>query len=479
LLALTADRPPELQDSGANQTIDQSALYGDALRWGRTLASPSGDDRTLRSLRTTAARALAQSTGTPPGPVHLNCPFRKPLEPAGSGPEDLPDFAALGAGDRDGPHVTTTAGTPTLDDATPVAEAVAAADRGLLVAGPSDDERVPDAVATLAAATGFPVLADPLSGLRFGSVPDAALVCGGYDGYLQSAVVDDWPDPDIVLRVGASPTSKRLRHYLRDAATRQLLVDPAGGWREATFTATDLVVADPARLATSLAASIDGPVVADGWRDRFRAAEDAYWSLLDDEGRPVEGEVLATAMEHAPDPATVVVGNSTPVRDCDRFVPPAAAGNTTLGNRGASGIDGVTSTALGAGSATDDDLVAVLGDLSFYHDTTGLLAIERCEVAATIVCINNDGGGIFHLLPIERFDPPFTEAFRTPHGIDFGPLGDVFAFEHVRTSPDAFADVYREALDTAGTHVVEVITDAAGHHSERERLDALVGERLS
>ncbi|USZ68477.1 2-succinyl-5-enolpyruvyl-6-hydroxy-3-cyclohexene-1-carboxylic-acid synthase [Halorussus salilacus] len=510
MLVLTADRPPELRDSGANQTIDQQKLYGDAVRWYADLAEPEADARKLRSLRTAAARALAQATGTPPGPVHLNVPFRKPLEPTevpGDVPDGFADENPLAAGGREGPFVRTAGGRPELadDDLRRVRDALSDADRGLFVVGPTDapaPER--DALAALARATGFPVLADPLSDHRFGHDgsaldasestpvgPEAPLVLGGYDGYLD-AVGDSWPDPEVVVRFGASPTSKVLRRYLESSDARQFLVDPAAGWREATFTATDLLAADPTRVARRLASGLgsaagggggerDGGDATEAWRARFADAERRYWDLVADarEERLFEGGVLSAVAEDAPDPATVMVSNSMPVRDLDRFGRPRAADLTVLGNRGASGIDGIASTGLGAGSATDDPLVIVTGDLAYYHDMNGLLAISRCGVDATVVLINNDGGGIFHMLPIEEFDPPFTEQFRTPHGLDFEPTGDIYGLEFERVDGlPSFRSAFRESVGSEGTQVVEVVTDSESSHRFREELAGRVADRL-
>ncbi|WP_135851145.1 2-succinyl-5-enolpyruvyl-6-hydroxy-3-cyclohexene-1-carboxylic-acid synthase [Halorussus salinus] len=498
MLVLTADRPPELRDSGANQTIDQQKLYGDSVRWYADLPEPEPDGRKLRSLRTTAARALAESTGTPPGPVHLNVPFRKPLEPVevpGDVPENLAEEAPLGADgrtERDGtrrPFVRTGQGRPELSDAEmeTVREAVESADRGLLVAGPADaptPER--DALADLAAATGFPILADPLSGHRFGHGDERGddhatrvVVAGGYDGYLES-VGDSWPDPEVVVRFGASPTSKVLRQYLEASDARQFLVDPAGGWREATFTATDLLAADPTRFAGSLAESVESTGNHE-WRDRFAAAEQEYWELVEEARgeRLFEGGVLSAVAEDAPNPATVMVSNSMPVRDLDRFGRPRGADVTVLGNRGASGIDGITSTGLGAGSATDDPLVLVTGDLAYYHDMNGLLAVARCGVDATIVEINNDGGGIFHMLPIEEFDPPFTDQFRTPHGLDYEPTGDLYGLDFERVgSLDSFRSAFESSVESEGTQVIEVVTDAESSHRFRDEVAERVAERV-
>ncbi|MFC7210057.1 2-succinyl-5-enolpyruvyl-6-hydroxy-3-cyclohexene-1-carboxylic-acid synthase [Natronoarchaeum sp. GCM10025321] len=497
ILMLTADRPPELRDSGANQTIDQEKLYGDAVRWFRDLPEPEPTGRKLRRLRTDAARAVAEATGTPSGPVHLNVPFRKPLEPVevpGDVPDDIAETAPLGATGRDGPFVQTAGGRMDPDEET-VADLVTTiedAERGLLVAGPADPP-IPDvdrqSVAAIASATGFPVLADPLSGLRFGDHVAEAQVIGGYDGYLDERVTGDWPDPDVVVRFGASPTSKPLRSYLAGVDARQYIVDPAAGWREATFTATDLLEADPTALVESVLQSLDADAVAPApdWQSRWLDADATYWDRIGtaredarrERSKRFEGAVVAAAIEGAPDPATVFVSNSMPVRDLDRFARPATDELTVLGNRGASGIDGIVSTALGAGSATDDPLVAITGDLAFYHDMNGLLALERCGVDATIVLLNNDGGGIFHMLPIEEFDPPFTGQFKTPHGLDFAPTADLYDLSLTSVDRlDEFTEVYQASLASEGTQVIEFRIDSQASHDRRDALYESVCERL-
>jgi 2-succinyl-5-enolpyruvyl-6-hydroxy-3-cyclohexene-1-carboxylate synthase len=482
LLLLTADRPPELQESGANQTTRQEHLYGDAVRSYRTLPEPEATDRKLRSLRVTADRAVRDATATPCGPVHLNVPFRKPLEPTavpGDVPETFATDAPLAVEGRDGPFVGAMTGTARLgdDDVAELAASIDGSSRGLLVCGPADGPMPSsEAVRRFAEATGFPVLADPLSGHRFGTSEDV-LVCGGYDSYLDGV---DWPDPDVVVRTGFSPTSKVLRKYLAEADARQFVVDPAGEWPEAEFTATDHVVADPSAVLADTAAAVDSGT-ASAWRGRFEDAESQYWDIVSDacDEAEFEGAILHDVVASLPDPSTLFVSNSMPVRDLDRFGRPRPGAISAYGNRGVSGIDGITSTALGAGSATDDPLVLVTGDIAYYHDMNGLLALARCDVDATIVLVNNDGGGIFHLLPIEDFDPPFTEQFVTPHGLDFEATGDIYdlSFERV-DSHDAFSAAFESAVGSGGTTVLEVQTDGEASHRYREQLHDRVCEHI-
>jgi 2-succinyl-5-enolpyruvyl-6-hydroxy-3-cyclohexene-1-carboxylate synthase len=522
LLALTADRPPELRDSGANQTTDQEKLYGDAVRFYKDLPEPAANDRALRSLRTTVARAVAAAEGADKGPVHLNVPFKKPLEPTpvpGDVPDDLSDEAERG---RDGPYVDVTAGAPEPgdDELRALATELGEADRGLIVAGPADPPGIdPESVTALAHATGFPVLADPLSGLRYGGHTRVAPVIGSYDAYLSADIAGgsekgdgdpaveahDWADPDLVLRLGASPTSKRLRKYLAETGAEQYQVDPAGRWREAEFAATDLVVAEPNRLCARLSRLVAGGSGDPDWRTQWEAADRAAEAVHARESDALsnadgaehgfhEGDALRAVADALPDPATLFVSNSMPVRDLDRFVGPTTANVTALGNRGVSGIDGIVSSALGAGSGTTDGLTLVVGDLALYHDSNGLLAADRCDVDVTVVAVNNDGGGIFHELPIESFEPPFTESFVTPHGLDFEPLAELHGLDYARIDarPDALADrgespaeraasaaddladAVARAHETAGSNLIEVETDAEASHRERERLAAAV-----
>ncbi|MDZ7746096.1 MAG: 2-succinyl-5-enolpyruvyl-6-hydroxy-3-cyclohexene-1-carboxylic-acid synthase [Halobacteriales archaeon] len=488
MLLLTADRPPELDDSGANQTVRQDDLYGDSLRHQRTLPEPEVHDRKLRALRTAISRGVATTTATNPGPVHLNVPFRKPLEPTietDDVSETWLDEHPLAAAGRDGPFVRTAQGTPALaaGDRADLVTEIKAAERGLIVCGPAD-EPVPDrgALLALARATGFPVLTDPLSGHRFGphTDRDGVTVLGGYDSWADELASDH--APDLVLRFGASLTSKSVRTQLaalarKDTSLRQYLVDPTGGWREAEFATTDTLVAEPTRLARSLADRLTEPAETP-YADRLAALDAEYWPLVADEDRFFEGQVVADAVAHAPDPSTVFVSNSMPVRDMDRFARPSTRDLTVLGNRGVSGIDGITSTALGAKSASDDPLVLVTGDLAYYHDTNGLLAIDRFGLDATIVLINNDGGGIFHLLPIETHDT-FEGYFRTPHGLDFAATAELHSLEFARTTTrEGFRDAYTSSLEQAGTQLIEVQIDSDTSHGVREQLQSRVERDL-
>jgi len=470
LLLLTADRPPELRESAANQTVDQEKLYGSAVRWYKDVAEPEDDERKLMSLRVTANRAVSEATTPRRGPVHLNFPFRKPLEPDEvRNDEPHGSYTRKYARKRGDSYVETTRGRRTLEDEAleSVVGRIETAESGLIVAGPSDNVD-PDAVGALAEATGFVVAADPVSGLRFGSTD----ILGGYDAY-----IDLFDPPELVLRLGGAPTSKRLKSYLRDSGADQIIVDTAGEYTDARFASGNLVVADSNSFCRTVAEAVER--LAGEWEERIAAAESAYWEAFAPRHGYFEGGILHEVGRLAPDPSTLFVSNSMPVRDLDRFGEPRDAEVSVFGNRGASGVDGVTSTALGVGSAVDEPLILVTGDLAYYHDMNGLLAVERCGVDTTIVLVNNDGGGIFHMLPIEEHDPPFTQQFKTPHGLDFEPTGDLYGLGFDRVDGlDDFRDAFESAVSSDGSHVVEATTDAEESHARREEITAEVRDEL-
>ncbi|XGI84673.1 2-succinyl-5-enolpyruvyl-6-hydroxy-3-cyclohexene-1-carboxylic-acid synthase [Halorutilales archaeon Cl-col2-1] len=471
LLVLTADRPPELRDTAANQTIDQEKLYGDSVRWYKDVAEPEADDRKLRSLRVTVSRAVSESTTAESGPVHLNFPFRKPLEPTEVEDEVPPGFESrAGAEGRDTSYVETSHGHRKLDteDLRDIADTVESASSGLLVVGPSDTLD-PEAVERFADSVGFAVAADPLSGVRFSSDVN---VLGGYDTH-----IDLIEPPEVVVRLGDAPTSKRLKNYLRDSDADQIIVNSAGEYTDARFTTQSLVVADPNFFCREIAEKVERS--PGDWERRIRENESEYWDAFSSRHGYFEGGILHEVARLVPDSSTVFVSNSMPVRDLDRYGEPRDANVDIFGNRGASGIDGITSTALGVGSAVDGELVLVTGDLAYYHDTNGLLAVKRCDVDVTVVEINNDGGGIFHMLPIEEYDPPFTQQFKTPHGLDFEHTTDLYGLGFERVDDlDSFRDAFTRSVSSDGSCVIEAVTDSEASHRRREEVTTEIRDEL-
>ncbi|RME54825.1 MAG: 2-succinyl-5-enolpyruvyl-6-hydroxy-3-cyclohexene-1-carboxylic-acid synthase, partial [Caldilineae bacterium] len=431
LLALTGDRPPELRHSGANQTIDQVKMYGDHVLWSvdAPLPEPTPPDVALRNLRTLAARAYARADGLPKGPVHVNFPFRKPLEPE---PPYHPDFSRL---ETSTARLERGALLPTSGQVSALARLLDAHERGWIVCGPRcPGGDFPGAVAALARRTGYPILADPLSGVRFGPHTQDAMVLSTYETFLQAE--PPWEPPSLVLRFGAPPTSKWLNAYLdRVAPDHQVHVRASGVWGDDSHRVTHFLQAEEAAVCWALTATVQARGPGDWargvWageeaaRARHRAGLETAW---------FDAAVIPLLMEALPEGSNLVLGNSLPVRHVDQFAAASTKALHVYGNRGASGIDGVVSTALGVAAAdVTRPTVLLIGDVSFYHDLNGLLAVGRLGLRnVTIVLLDNKGGGIFRRLPIARHDPPFQDLFVMPHGLDFAPLVQAYGLAYTQ-----------------------------------------------
>jgi 2-succinyl-5-enolpyruvyl-6-hydroxy-3-cyclohexene-1-carboxylate synthase len=464
LIVLTADRPHELRDCGAPQTIDQVQLFGAHAKWFVDLPEPDATADLLRYVRTVACRAVAMASQSPAGPVHLNCPYREPLVPVlGDG--------AVPAVERSvaQPYVAISSGARTLDleRVNILAAELASRRRGLIVCGPQDDPLPAEPLVQLAEALDYPILADPLSGLRCGS-HDRAMVLDCYDAVLRNDGFAGRHAPEVVLRFGAMPTSKPILLYLqRHKHCRQIVVDGGVGWNEPTRLATEAIHAEPGQFCASLASSLRQQRTdmfgvepwIELWRTANRLAREAIMAQFENLDELFEGKVFAELAQLLPDGATLWAGSSMPVRDLDTFFPGSDRTIRFLSNRGANGIDGVVSSALGASVASTGPLVLVIGDISFYHDSNGLLAAKQHGLDMTIVVLNNDGGGIFSFLPQASEPEHFETLFGTPHGLTFQPLAALYGAQYNQaTSWEEFRAATRRGIAEGGLHIIEVAT---------------------
>ncbi len=456
LLVLTADRPPELRECGAFQAIDQLKLFGGMVKWFCEVGDAAAG---LPYFRALGSRAVATAAAAPAGPVHLNLPLREPLTPPDAAalqpdsPRDAPPYIIVPAPQR----------LPAPPDLDALAARRAAARRGVVVCGPLDaDGETRAAVAALAAALGWPLLPDATAQLRDGGHDRSHLVAA-YDAILRDAALAEHFAADLVLRIGPLPISKALLLWMR--ARPQVVVDPGGGWDDPLHSATALVHADVAPLCRALAARLTPRGDAawlDAWQRADRGAGAALARRVAQIGEPFEGGVVAALAARLPEGATLVVGNSMATRDLDTFWAGGARRVRVLCNRGANGIDGFVSTALGVAAASRGPTVALTGDLGFLHDLGGLLAVRRHGVRATFVVCNNDGGGIFSYLPQADDSAAFDTFFRTPHGLDLRGGVEMYGCGFTRAAtPDAFATALDAALVSPRCEVIEVPIDLA------------------
>jgi 2-succinyl-5-enolpyruvyl-6-hydroxy-3-cyclohexene-1-carboxylate synthase len=462
LVVLTADRPPELRDVGAGQTIDQLKLYGDAAKWFAEMGTHEATPARLRWIRTLACRAFWTATTGRRGPVHLNLPLREPLV-LDEG-ETLPHDDSGRPGGRPWVAHAQAAAQP--------AQVTSGGARGVIVAG--RDERhpaLPDALARAAERCGYPLLADPLSGARRG---DAAVA--HYDALLRDEAFAAAHAPDLVLRVGDLPTSKPLRQWLAgqgDAA--QVRLDPEEGWQDPDGVVETMLVADPVATLDALDASPD-PAWLRSWRAADAAAASAIAATLGD--ALSEPLVVAQLGADLPPTATCFVASSMPVRDVETFWPARDAPPRALSHRGANGIDGTVSGALGAAAAGAGPVVLLIGDVALAYDLGARASAARLGLSLTIVLLNNDGGGIFSFLPVAREHDAFEEHVATPHGLDFARAAALYGSSYTRADDPA---ALRTALDAAGDGValIEVRTDRDENVALHRRVWAAVADALA
>ncbi|MCH8089865.1 MAG: 2-succinyl-5-enolpyruvyl-6-hydroxy-3-cyclohexene-1-carboxylic-acid synthase [Chloroflexi bacterium] len=489
LLALTSDRPPELVEWGANQTIVQSRMYGVHAKWAVDLPLPEATPDLLRYVRALGCRAYATAAGGVPGPVHINLPFREPLAPE-QAPEDFSTSS-----DEEAPHIL--AGHPDGRPFTSIPRSsnpagrdlgerlsaeLSGEERGIIVCGPQRAQGFPHEVTKAARALGYPVLADPLSQVRCGT-HGLESVIENYDLFLRDTELTDRLRPEVVLRFGATPTSRALGQYLETCrASRHILVRD-GGWHDPSHLATDVLEADPTEFCVGLTSEVGKGPGGTGWLERWLSlrdsAREAVKESLGGMDELFEGKVFSQLWGLLPEGSILFAGNSMPVRDMDGFLPVGDKSVRCMANRGASGIDGVVSTALGVGAGTGDPLVLVLGDLSLYHDMNGLLAANRYDINATIIVVNNDGGGIFSFLPQAGYSDLFEEIFGTPHGLKFGPAAEMYGLEYSRvTSWGEFEETVSRGLASPSTAIIEIPGDRARNVELHQQVWTRVAEAV-
>lgn len=474
LLVLTSDRPPELRGIGAGQTIDQIGLYGSAVRWFCEVGTHEADDGGLLHMRSTACRAYGESASAR-GPVHLNLAWRDPL-----GPEEregdvtaTEPLALDGRSERRPLTVPITGREPGEELLNALAEAIERAERGLIVAGRHPDPDLAGAVAALSTASGFPILAEPTSQLRYGP-HDRQLVVAAYD-----AIARDAPEalaPDLVLRFGDMPTSKPLRRWIEASGVDQIVIDTPGRWNEPTRRAGAFVRADGVSVALALAERAE--VIETAWSNAWASAEERAQKAIDDAiddvdslNEPTIHRVLGGCFG---DGEQVLLASSMPIRDAEAFMQGGELAVRFFSNRGANGIDGLVSTACGIALGSTAPTWAVMGDLALAHDLGGLAALAAVEGPVRIVVIDNGGGGIFDFLPQaeQLADERFERLFTTPSRLDFERVAELYGLPympilgvgdltrlpgrdrvlaHVRVSRDDNVDLHRRIADAVGS----------------------------
>ncbi|HYN52230.1 MAG TPA: hypothetical protein VES62_15020, partial [Thermoleophilaceae bacterium] len=424
----------------AGQSIDQLGLYGSAAKWFVEVGTHDPGRETAVHHRALACRAFYTAAGGRPGPVHLNFPLREPLAPAA---EELDP--AEWAGREDGrPWTELCEARSTLDPLS------LPPGKGVVVCGPTP-KSVAEPVVRFAARMGWPVLAEPTSGLRCGA-HDRSQVIAHYDVLLRVPEFAERERAEVVVRVGDMPTSKPLRAWV--AGTHQVVIDPHGVWNEPTRQA-QLLLRAPVTAALD---ALKGERASPEWVERWRAADAVVPEALAASPALFEARVLAELEPELPDGAVVWVSSSMPIRDVEALFPQSGKGLRFLANRGANGIDGVISSALGAALATGRPTWLLTGELALLHDIGGLMAMRRAGVELNILCLDNGGGGIFDFLPLAAHADPalYEEHIATPAGMDFSALSPEITV--VRTDRHENVRLHRDLVERVAQGLAQALS---------------------
>ncbi len=478
LLIFTADRPPELRDCHAGQAIDQIKIYANYPNWQAELAMPAASLEMLGYLRQTIVYTWERSQFPTPGPVHLNIPFRDPLVPisditveALEAQFDIEDFFAglepivvgeTSTSPSQGGHAPSTA--PTKGGVGSAIEQWQKCSRGIIIAGvaqPEDSEKYCRAIAQISQLLNWPVLAEGLSPLRNYAQLNPHLI-STYDLILRNRELADKLTPEIAIQIGDLPTSKELRNWLDKTQPKRYVIDPSHHNFDPLHGKTIHLRTSPENLATILTqvpplfkgglggdlataispqvpplfkGGLGGDLASDTneylqlWHNTETQVRQTIDQKLSTINNIIEPKVSWLLSQILPPGTPIFISNSMPVRDIEFFWKPNNLEIKPFVNRGANGIDGTLSTALGVAHRNQSSII-LTGDLALLHDTNGFLINNKFVGHLTIILINNNGGGIFEMLPVARFDPPFEEFFATPQHINFAQLCATYGVEH-------------------------------------------------
>jgi 2-succinyl-5-enolpyruvyl-6-hydroxy-3-cyclohexene-1-carboxylate synthase len=476
LLVLTADRPHELREVGAPQAIDQIHLYGQHVKWFADMALPESSSEVIRYARTVCARAAAIASQAPAGPVHLNFPFREPLIPKIDEDTFILDERPMG-------YVHVRNGEMTLreDEFREIAQKLNGYKNGIIVCGNIADERFAQIITELSKKLKYPILADPLSQLRSGQHPLENVV-ETYDTFLRNEDAVSYLKPEVILRFGAMPISKALTIFLKENhQAEQFVIDGAGGWRDPASLSTEMIYCNETIFCEQLSAYIQ-PSKSEDFLEKWQKVNNltkANMALIKDHQELSEGRLFYQLAQMLPENATLFVGNSMPIRDLDSFFLNNQKSIKVMANRGANGIDGTVSTALGAAIYTEP-LYLVLGDLTFFHDLNGMVASKLYGIDIRIIVVNNNGGGIFSFLPQAQHPKNFELLFGTPLNLEFEHSVTMFNGNYTKVKDwEHFNELMNQSSYAKGLNVYEVVTNRDSNLTQHRDFWRIVSQEIS
>jgi len=490
LIVCTADRPPELLDRGANQTINQQNIYKNHIRHFVDVGLPSPAISKIKQIKKLASQAVYAGTIKSKGPVHLNFPFRKPFEPKSFTDEidaKVLDFAKEKSYDG---KVNLSSIEKDISKQLwfkNIANQIKKSKKGLIIVGPENyNSKFLKNCQSLSQKLGYPVLADGTSQLRFGKHPKENIITV-FDAFLRSNNFVKNHQPDIILQFGRTITSKGLDTFLEKCNAPRFMINEYGDWFDPSDRAIGSYACKPYLFCEKTLEKINSGKKLqknNEWLNSFKKAETVSLTLknkiVDNSGFPNEGRIINEIIKSVPDDCQIMLSNSMPVRDFDYFASNTNKKIVIFNNRGASGIDGITSTALGISAAGNKPTVLITGDMAFYYDLNGLLSAKNYKIPLVIVLINNNGGGIFEILPISKYKEVFDKYFIVPHNLEFSPFVKAYGGKYKRIKNwNDFNSSLRTALNSKKLIVLEVKTSSSKSLQIRKKFWNSVSKKLN
>ncbi|MEO8398986.1 MAG: 2-succinyl-5-enolpyruvyl-6-hydroxy-3-cyclohexene-1-carboxylic-acid synthase [Ignavibacteriaceae bacterium] len=429
LVVCTADRPPELLDCGANQTINQNNIYRNHIRWFFDVGLPEPISKRIKHIKAIAKRAVFECSVKSPGPVHLNFPFRKPFEPEAYTNEvdnDIIKIAKNISVDNKKNFIDEEKNITVEKWFIEIFDLLIKKKKGLIIAGPENyDSQFHASCKLLSEKLNYPIFADGASQLRFGKSIKTNII-SNFDALLRSDKFVKKNQPEIIIQFGRTVTSKSLETFLENTSAIRFMINEFGDWFDPSNKAQASFACKPYMFCQKMFEKINmqkNYKSSTKWRDFFSeanlTASKIKKEIIENSTFPNEARIVNELLNALPGGTQIMISNSMPIRDFDYFASKTEKNFTIFNNRGASGIDGINSTALGIAAVSKIPTILLTGDLAFYHDLNGLLAAKKYSIPLIIVLINNNGGGIFEVLPISNYGKIFKEYFIAPHDLDF------------------------------------------------------------
>ena len=469
LIICTADRPAELQNVGANQTINQNNIYRNHIRWFADAGLPQVSLKRLNDIKSIAKRALVECSIKNIGPVHINFPFKEPFEPNAFTDEiSNGELQIIQSIPKNFLHHDLSINIISRKTFQLISNKIKDHSKGIIVVGLDNYSKgFFKACNQLCVKTGFPIIADAASNMRF-SVHSRQNVLTNYDSYLRSEKFVSNHKPDFIIQFGRNFSSKALSNFIAGCSCEKLLVNKFGDWNNSANKLSSTLACEPERFCIELLTLIeknDQIKQNSNWLNSFLQIDKTAFrikhEIIDKSLFPNESRIIMELLKEIPDGSNLMVSNSIPIRDLDLTAPLMHKKITVFHNRGASGIDGIISTALGIAKASKSKTYLLIGDLAFYYDINSLLITQKNSIPLTIILINNNGGRIFEALPISKHKNIFEKYFVTPHNLNFSEFVNAFGGNYFDVKSWAnFKRILKQAAAANNFSVLEIKTDS-------------------